>query len=178
MLPKSDLEIQQSLSQIQECLLFGKLEGAYKTALDSQMWPHALLLSRLLSPDTFLTTIVQFVTNTLPEGSPLRTFYLLLADKGDGTSHWSFPFHFSSHWVLFLLIEYFCFCFSKNFFQSPIKHCLSILQTQKVLSILWIHSRNGTFQKAMKLIQIIPSKITHSHTETKTIALFSFDKQQ
>jgi hypothetical protein len=80
---KSELEMRQALVQIQDLLLWGKKDEAYKMALESQLWPHALLIARLISPETFATAIVQFVTNSLPDGSPLRTLYLLLAGKGD-----------------------------------------------------------------------------------------------
>jgi hypothetical protein len=80
---KTDLEIRQALSEMQDLLIRGKKEEALRLALEAQLWPHAMLISRTMSQDTFAQTVSQFACSSLPEGSPLRTLYLLLVGRTD-----------------------------------------------------------------------------------------------
>eukprot|EP00029_Vermamoeba_vermiformis_P004110 TRINITY_DN1463_c0_g4_i1.p1 TRINITY_DN1463_c0_g4~~TRINITY_DN1463_c0_g4_i1.p1 ORF type:complete len:1658 (-),score=452.80 TRINITY_DN1463_c0_g4_i1:8-4981(-) len=80
---KTDLEIRQALSEMQDLLIRGKKEEALRLALDAQLWPHAMLISRTMSPEAFAQTVSQFACSSLPEGSPLRTLYLLLVGRTD-----------------------------------------------------------------------------------------------
>lgn len=42
-----------------------------------------MLISRTMNQETFATTVSQFACSSLPEGSPLRTLYLLLVGRTD-----------------------------------------------------------------------------------------------
>lgn len=62
----------------------GKTKEAYEYALRSHMWTHALLLASNLSIDVFKQTVNAFASQSLTEGSPMRTLYSMFSGKFQG----------------------------------------------------------------------------------------------
>lgn len=68
-----------ALSNIQQLILSGNRADACRTAMESQLWAHALLLS--YGSKDFPNVMASFANSALPEGSPLRTLYLVMAQQ-------------------------------------------------------------------------------------------------
>lgn len=57
---------------------------ACQEASRARLWAHALLLASHVDKTLYRRTVAQFATDAFPDGHPLRTFYLLLANQPDG----------------------------------------------------------------------------------------------
>lgn len=88
---RSAAELSGAVTAIQSLLVDGKREDALAAAAANDMWAHALLISSLFGPEKYNETIAAFVKSSLPEGSPMRMLFLLLAGRpqdafGSGSS--------------------------------------------------------------------------------------------
>jgi len=82
--PHVDLSHQQTyLTQMQKHLIDGHIEQACDIACTGHLWGHALLLASMIDKPTYTKVVTQFASNAFCHGSPLKTLYMMFADRGD-----------------------------------------------------------------------------------------------
>lgn len=82
-----DAPSQQDLFQLEKLLMDGNIEDATQFAMQARLWAHAMLLSVMIDKITYQKVVTAFAQSSFPDGSPLRTLYMMFADRGDLLFH-------------------------------------------------------------------------------------------
>ncbi len=69
------------IPELEARLRNGDREGAFEMAVSNEMWSHAFILGRLLSPMAFQKAVDTFTQQTYPSGHPIRLVYLMLTGQ-------------------------------------------------------------------------------------------------
>lgn len=77
------LESPQHVAQLEQLLMEGKLEEATQLSIHTKSWAHAILLSVMIDKAAYQKVVTAFAMQSFNEGSPLRTLYMMFADRSD-----------------------------------------------------------------------------------------------
>lgn len=77
------MESAQHVAQLEQLLMEGRLEEATQLAIQTKSWAHAILLSVMIDKATYQKVVTEFAMQSFNDGSPLRTLYMMFADRGD-----------------------------------------------------------------------------------------------
>lgn len=73
----------QYIQQVQKLLIEGRIEQACDVACSGHLWGHALLLASMIDKATYTKVVTLFASESFSDGSPLKSLYLMFADRGD-----------------------------------------------------------------------------------------------
>lgn len=77
------------LNEVGQKVISGDIIGASETAINHQLWSHALLLGQFAGPQHYQKVVGQFVQQDFPPSHPVRLVYLMLSGQVQliGTSY-------------------------------------------------------------------------------------------